>query len=104
MVRGPRDELVMFDWSGTFENGNTVSLSFDGDRAELRADISGESVTVSGVYLIDDESLVICDTDTRMNFLFTYIVNGDSAELTCGDGSLKLEKQGAQNTDTAAPD
>lgn len=91
-VRSPSDELRMYAWSAELENGNRVSLQIDDDKARFTASNDAFTLTVSGAYLIDDELLVISDEATRMNYSFRYQVHGDSVELSCGDGTIILQK------------
>ena len=92
VIRGPRDELVMYSWGADMDNGNKVSLVFDGDKAAFRAENDAFTLEVGGVYLIDDESLIICDEATYMNHRFDYTVHGDCVDLSFGDGTITLDK------------
>ena len=94
VIRGPADELTMFSWSSTFDNGNKVSLSFDSDSAVFSAQGDGLDLDISGYCLVGDDSFVICDDDTGFNYRFGYIVHGDSVELSYDGGSVALDKIG----------
>lgn len=91
-VRSPADELCMYSWSSVCDNGNRLSLSFDEDTAVFKAENDSYNVIVSGIYLLDDERLIISDVDTMMNYVFAYIVHGDCVELSFGDGTVTLDK------------
>ena len=92
VIRGPADELTMFSWSSDFDNGDRVSLSFDGVNAVFGARGDGLDLDISGYCLVGDESFVICDEDTSCSYRFGYTVHGDSVELSYDGGAVTLDK------------
>ena len=92
MVNSPADELCLYRWGSTQENGNEATLSFEAYIARFSVSSEAFSLMIEGVYLIDDENLIISDTATSMNYGFGYRVHGDSVELSCGGGTIRLEK------------
>ena len=91
-VRSPADELCMSSWNSELDNGNIISLIFNDDTAVFRAENQAFTLIISGIYIIDDDTLIISDTDTMMNYSFGYTVHGDCAELTWGGGTVRLDK------------
>ena len=92
VVRGPAVEITMFSWYCEQDNGNTLKLSFHDNKADFFANNSDFSLSLSGTCMIDNSSFVICDEETGFSFPFTYVLHGDSLELTFGDGTLTLDK------------
>lgn len=93
-VLSPADELCMFNWRSLTDNGNKLSLSFEGDEAEFTAESEDFQLVVRGIYILDNERLVISDADTSYNYVFGYTVHGDCVELEYGGSVLKLDKAG----------
>lgn len=92
MIRSPADELQMYRWSGQMENGNRMELSFHEQTACFTAQNEDFSLKIEGVCLIDDTTFVICDTQTKMNYDFSYLLHGDCVELTHENGTVELQK------------
>lgn len=92
-IRDPADELTMFSWEAESENGSCVQLSFDDNTARFTAQNDTFVLSIDGVYLIDDTTIVISDAQTLMNYSFTYLVHGDSVDLTYGGGTITLDKK-----------
>lgn len=93
VVRGPSDELCMYRWGSQLDNGNVIELIFDDDKAALSVRNDSFELNVSGIFFIDDENLIISDAATQMNYGFTYLLHGDSVELTYGGGTVILDKK-----------
>ena len=91
-VNSPADELCLYRWTATLENGNSLELKLDDTTATFCAQFEEASLMLSGAYLIDDETLVISDSETRMNYCFSYLLHGDCVELSYGGEVIRLEK------------
>lgn len=92
IVRSPADELCMSRWGTETQNGNRAELTFDGQYACFSVVNQSFELRIEGDCFVDDTTLVISDEATQMNYRFTYLLHGDSVELTFGDGTLILEK------------
>lgn len=92
VIRGPADELRMFDWQSELEGGNTVTLSFEGSDATLRADGGVDSLILEGLCAVTDDTVVICDSETGYNYSFGYKLYGDRIELSIFDSEITLKK------------
>ena len=92
VIRSPADELTMSSWSADMKNGNRLSLSFDADEAVFTAENPDFTLVISGYCLTDDEGFVICDEQTQLNYSFTYILHGDSIELSRDGSTVILDK------------
>ena len=88
----PADEIRLFSWRGETENGNTAELSFVDDEAVLTAHSDKWDVQISGLCALTDHTLVICDTNSEMNYTFRYQIHGDRIELTYDSGTIVLDK------------
>ena len=84
------DELVMHSWAAEYDNGTSISLSFDEDRAVLTAKAGETKHTLSGICILSLTDFTICDEKTRENYTFSYTVHGDSLELTYDGSTLIL--------------
>lgn len=91
-VRDSADELCLYRWESRLSNGNTVELSFDGDRAALTVQNDSFSLIISGIAVIGEDAFVISDEETLMNYSFPYLLHGDCVELSYGGGTITLEK------------
>lgn len=91
-VRSACDELCMARWGARQENGNSLELFFDGSEAFFSAWNSVFNLSVNGVYTADDETFVIFDEVTQMPFHFSYLLHGDSLELTYRGSTVILDK------------
>ena len=91
-INTPADEIVLYEWRSQLDNGNTVSLRFEDDNAVLTAQNDRFQLTVSGYCAMYDDCFLICDTDTTDNYTFYYQLYGDHIELTCGGGTISLNK------------
>ncbi len=92
VIRGPADELRMFGWQSEPEGGNTVTLSFDGSNASLRADGGADFLLLEGLCAVTDDTVVICDSVTGYNYSFGYKLYGDRVELSIFDSEIILKK------------
>ena len=92
-IRSPADELCMNRWGTVTENGNRIDLAFDDDTAAFRAENDAFSLSISGVYSVDDTTLMINDSTTHLDYSFFYVLYGDRIELTYGDATLLLSKK-----------
>lgn len=92
-IRSPADELCIYSWSRTFDNGNTASLRFEGDNGCLSVENDDFTLDICGIYAVTDDSLLICDRASHEHFTFGYRVYGDRIELQSGDGVLELYKE-----------
>lgn len=92
VIRSPADELRMFSWKSELEGGNTVSLSFVGSDATLIADGGVDTLILEGLCVVDDDTVVICDSVTGYNYIFGYKLYGDRVELRLFDSEIILKK------------
>ncbi len=101
IINSAADELRMFSWEGTADNGNTASLLFCDNKASLSLQTHDGLLRIHGLCLVDDEKLMICDEGSGMNYSFGYTLYGDRVELTATNGTLTLNKVSLSD-DTAA--
>ena len=92
-INSPADELQMYSWSGESENGTVVSLTFDGSNGDLNIEYYGDSdLKISGLCIVSDDSLIICDEVSGANYTFNYTLHGDRVELSYNGSTLTLLK------------
>ena len=93
VIRGPRDEIRLYDWVGEFDNGNTAELSFCDSDAAFMVENSDFTLDIIGLCSLTDDSIVIIDDTDDISYEFEYELHGDSVELCyCGD-TVTLEKK-----------
>lgn len=92
VIETPADELCVYSWSNSYDNGNTASLSFDGDMCSLVIENRDYVLDISGIFAVTDDSLLICDSASGVHYTFGYRLYGDRVELNCGGGVLELMK------------
>lgn len=92
VVNGPADELRMYSWHAERENGDIVTLRFNDGKAALYADNGDFPLCLSGLCIITDNTLTICDEATKTNYTFGYTLYGDRVELSCNNSVLTLQK------------
>ncbi len=87
-ARDSSGEIKQNSWKAELRNGDSVSLSFSSDFADLK--ISGKSkAEIKGLCVIDKESMIIYGDEP---YAFSYTLRGDSLILRTDDGKLKLLK------------
>lgn len=90
-IQRPSDELKMYTWSGEFDNGADVTLSFSQTSGYL--DIESESpLHIGGLCMLTDDNLLIFDDNSGMNYSFGYHLYGDRVELSRDGSVLTLKK------------
>lgn len=93
VIRGPRDEIRLYDWMSEFDNGNTVSLTFSGSDASFEVRNKAYTLIISGLCSVSDDSLLIIDEDDGVSYTFDYHLYGDSVDLRFRGDSITLEKK-----------
>lgn len=89
VITDASDELVMNAWGKSFDNGAEVSLMFDDDKATFSYHNGDIEAEISGVYVVSCDAFTICDDE---NYTFSYILHGDSLELSYNNSTIILEK------------
>ena len=90
-IECPADELRMYAWSNTFDNGDEVALTFTQTNGYL--DIDGDDpLHIGGLCMLTDDSLLIFDEQSGMNYSFRYRLYGDRVELSRDGSMMILEK------------
>lgn len=88
----PADELRQFSWSVEAEDGKTASLRFEDTTATLTVESADLKLKISGLCVLTDERMMICDRATSVNYTFAYVLHGDSVELSYNGGTISLDK------------
>ena len=91
-AQGNVSELTGSAWSAELDGGGEIELDFDGDEALLLLKNGDDSAEIAGKVLIDDESMVIFDTDARCNYRFDYAPRGELLSLTYEGNTVELKK------------
>ena len=91
-INTPVDELRMYSWRGEYENGNSAELSFNGSNGTFRVTNRDFSFELSGLCVMTDDRMILCDDASTVNYSFGYRVHGDRVELTYNGSTLSLDK------------
>lgn len=87
------DELSLYSYSKEFENGNTVSLSFDKNNATLSMKTNGgEQAVISGFCEMSETEFVIFDSKTGVAYPFEYIIYSDRVDIMYDTNVVTLDK------------
>lgn len=86
-------ELINSSYGTTFDNGNSLSLSFSKYNATMKLKSEDNTVTLHGLCEISDGIFVIHDTKTLSSYGFEYIVYSDSVDITYADSTINLKKK-----------
>ena len=92
VINCPADELRMHAWRATSDNGNTADLRFEGSKGILSIHTGDSALDLSGLCVMTDDRMILCDAATGMHYTFGYTVYGDRVELSCYDGTVSLKK------------
>ena len=82
----------MYTWSGSFEHGAEVTLSFTQTEGYLEIESDDSSLSIAGLCMLTDDSILIFDDDSGMNYSFSYRLYGDRVELKRDGSVLTLKK------------
>lgn len=91
-IQQPADELKLYTWSGSFEQGAEVTLSFTQTEGYLEIENDDSSLSVGGLCMLTDDELLIFDENSGMNYTFGYRLYGDRVELNRDGSVLTLKK------------
>ena len=85
------DEIRASDWH---VSGSEVSgmLEFNDEYAYLYIDNGDDSCVISGLCVITDDNIRIIDNGLKSEYLFTYILGGESLVLGYGGKEAVFEK------------
>lgn len=92
VIDTPAEELRAHQWGLESKEKGTVSLRFEGDDAALRIENDAGDLNISGLCMLTEDRMTICDTVTSVNYTFYYRLHGDRIELRCENGTIVLEK------------
>ncbi len=82
----------MDTWSGSFDNGADVTLSFARTNCCLAIESDVDSLHICGLCMLTDDDLLIFDDNSGMNYSFGYHLYGDRVELIRDGSVLTLKK------------
>ncbi|MBQ4128438.1 MAG: hypothetical protein IJD68_01540 [Ruminococcus sp.] len=87
------DELVLNSYYKELDNGNNISLSFNGDEATLKLElIDGSSQKISGFCELSNSDFIIYDKETLMPYAFSYVVHFDGVDIVYDSNTVSLYK------------
>ena len=93
VINSEKDEIRLYEWIGEYNNGNSADLRFDGSDACLTVKNSDFSFDIEGLCSLKDDSFLIFDSESGMNYTFGYVLHGDCIELSYNGDTIVLEKK-----------
>ena len=82
----------MYSWSASLDNGTEVDLRFGDTYGYLDIYGDGEPLHIGGLCMSTDDSFLIFDEQSGMNYSFAYRLHGDRVELIRNGSVLVLDK------------
>ena len=90
-IECPADELRMYTWSDTFDNGDEVTLTFTQSNGYLDIE-NKDPLHIGGLCMLTNDYLLIFDEQSGINYSFRYHLYGDRVELSRDGSVLTLKK------------
>lgn len=93
-VSNTADEIRMNKWSAKLKSGSSVSLSIDDDLGtfQVKSKDKDARVKLSGLCVIDSESIVIIDSKDKQSYKFGYKLHNNKLKLKYGGGKITLKR------------
>lgn len=93
VVTNTADELTLSSWACELENGNTISLEFNGNIATMNVTSFGsQTASISGLCELSEKAFVIHDAKTKTPYAFSYVVHFDRVEIVYKENTVLLYK------------
>ncbi len=92
VINNEADEIKLYSWEYTGEQGIFSELSFENDNAVLTIDRDGEHCEINGLCVFGEQSFVIIDNTLKNKFVFIYTLSGKYLRLEYNGSSIEFEK------------
>lgn len=86
------DELMANSWQGNDEFNKEITLTFNGNTADLKIKTDDFSGSVTGLTVVNDTKIEIFDNTLKEKFCFEYVLYGDKIELIYNKNTIELNK------------
>ena len=93
-VSNTADEIRMNKWSTWLESGSSVSLTVNDDFGtfQVKSKDKDARVKLSGLCIIDSDSIVIIDSKDKQSYKFGYKLHNNRLKLKYGGGKITLKR------------
>ena len=85
-------ELTSESWATELEGGGKISLEFTDDTAVMMLENGGESTSIQGKYLADDEMFIIFMPEISRNYSFEYTPKGSTLDISYNNHTITLNR------------
>lgn len=92
VVSTPEDEVRLNRWRARLKNGSTLSLCFKDDVGTLKIEGKKLKTKLSGLSFVDNDSIIITDSELNRTFLFKYRLKNNKMSLKYSGGKIFLKK------------
>lgn len=86
------DELMANSWQNFDKFNKEISLTFDGNNADLKIKTDDFNGNITGIAIVNDTNIEIFDNKLKEKFCFNYVLYGDKIELTYKEKTIELNK------------
>ncbi|MCH5298970.1 MAG: hypothetical protein J1E96_04315 [Ruminococcus sp.] len=93
-VSNTADEIRMNKWSAKLKSGSSVNLSVDDDFGtfQVKSKDRDARVKLSGLCVIDSDSIVIIDSKDKQSYRFSYKLHNNKLKLEYNGGKITLKR------------
>lgn len=93
-INNTADEIRLNKWSTGLKSGSVVSLKINDDFATFRVKSKDKyaRVKLSGLCVIDSDSIVIIDSKDKHSYKFGYKLHNNKLKLKYGGGKITLKR------------
>lgn len=81
VINSEADEIKLYSWEYSGEQGLFSSLCFDEDNAILTIKNGSEHCEINGLCVFEENNFVIIDNNLKKEFLFNYTLSGKELTL-----------------------
>ena len=91
-INNEADEIKLYSWVYSGEQGISSTLEFHDDEASLNIVNDSEKCLIKGLCVFSENKLVIIDTKLQKEFAFEFELYGREIILKYGDKTINLQK------------
>ncbi len=93
-VSNTSDEIRMNKWSAKLKSGSSVSFKISDDfgKFQIKSKDKDACVKLSGLCVIDSDSIVIIDSKDKQSYEFSYKLHNNKLKLGYNGGEISLKR------------
>ena len=98
-INNEADEIKLYSWVYSGEQGISSTLEFHDDEASLTIVNDSEKCLIKGLCVFGENRFVIIDTELQKEFAFEFELSGREISLKHGGETINLQKVDNCNLD-----